>query len=165
MSTIVDKTFAAWCFSLQHTLDSSSGDGGIRFPLGLWWKLILAHIWKTCYGGTSFTHKFTLTVCENMLSTVHVNTVIGLGTNEASNWAVVAPKQPYQSILKHTGICYQLSMWTIYFSVYLLECFFLLKLLESFWEVCFFASLPRVRWDHWYNSHICIHMKLQLASY
>lgn len=48
-------------------------------------------------------HTCSLSVCENMLFTVHVNTVIGLGTNEASAWTVVAPKQPYQSKLKHTG--------------------------------------------------------------
>lgn len=35
MSTVVDKTFAAQWFSLQNTLDSSPGDGGILFPLDL----------------------------------------------------------------------------------------------------------------------------------
>lgn len=32
VSTAVDKTFAAPWFSLQNTLDSSPGDGGILFP-------------------------------------------------------------------------------------------------------------------------------------
>lgn len=36
-------------------------------------------------------HTCSLAVCENMLSTVHVNAVIGLGTNEVSACAVVAP--------------------------------------------------------------------------
>lgn len=48
-------------------------------------------------------HTCSLSVCENMLRAVHVNSVIGLGTNEASAQAAVAPKQPYQSKLKHTG--------------------------------------------------------------
>lgn len=35
MSTVVDKTFAAWWFPLQNTLDSSPGDGGILFLVDL----------------------------------------------------------------------------------------------------------------------------------
>lgn len=48
-------------------------------------------------------HTYSLSVYENMLSAVHVSTAIGLGTNEASGRTVVAPKQPSQSKLKHTG--------------------------------------------------------------
>lgn len=67
MSTIVHKTFAAQWFSLQHTLDSSPGDGGILFPVDIWWKLILARIWKACYSGASFTHSLTFCLWEHAL--------------------------------------------------------------------------------------------------
>ena len=48
-------------------------------------------------------HTCSLSVCENMVSTVHMNTVIGLGTDEASVLTVVVPKQPYRRELKSNG--------------------------------------------------------------
>lgn len=81
MSTVVDKTFAAWCAPLQNTL-SSSGDGGIRFPGafdGNWsW-----HMFERLAAEVRHLHTGSL-VCENMLSTVLVNIVIGLGKSETS---------------------------------------------------------------------------------
>lgn len=41
-------------------------------------------------------HTCSLSVCENLVSTVHMNTVIGLGTEDVSALTVVVPKQPYQ---------------------------------------------------------------------
>ncbi len=34
-----------------------------------------------------------------------------------------------------------------------------------FWEIRLFAFLPRVRWQDWYHSHVCmLNMKLELAT-
>lgn len=62
MSTVVDQKCAASWFPLQNTLDSSPRDGGILFHVDLWWKYILARVWKPRCRGTSWTHAHFLSV-------------------------------------------------------------------------------------------------------
>ncbi len=36
---------------------------------------------------------------------------------------------------------------------------------STFWEICLFASLTRVRWERWYHFHVCtVYIKIQPAA-
>lgn len=62
-----------------------------------------------------FLQRNVIYVCENMLSTVHANVVIGLGTNEV--WLLLSNSIKVNS--NRLALSYQLSTSMVYFDLYL----------------------------------------------
>lgn len=112
MSTVVDKTFVVlppkytWLTSWRwwDTIPCGPSDGNWS------WR-----VFERVSAEVRHLHTCLLSVCENMLSTVHANAVIGLGTNEM--WSLLSNSIEVKS--NRLALSYQLSMWTVYLDLYL----------------------------------------------